>query len=140
VGSAISFEGSFARSMRSIAKAGAEIIAVSTNTSSYGISAASDQAIGMVKVNAAAIGLDTAYASITGKSTFITADGANGPETELLDRTILYGSLQFTGGSETVWVRFGDWLAFIAMAGLVAAIALPGTRAKDEAHASMFGS
>ena len=31
------------------------------------------------------------------------------------------------------------FLAFIAMAGLVAAIALPGTRAKDEAHASMFG-
>ena len=140
VGSAISFEGSFARSMRSIAQAGAEIVSVSTNTSSYGISAASDQAIGMVKVNAAAIGLDTAYASITGKSTFISADGSNGRKTDLLERTILYGSLQFTGGGKTIWVRFGDWLAFLAMAGLVAAVALPGSRAKDESHFSMFGS
>jgi len=140
VGSAISFEGSFARSMRDIARAGAEIVSVSTNTSSYGISAASDQAIGMVKVNAAAIGLDTAYASITGKSTFIDADGSNGRKTDLLERTILYGSLQFTGGGQTIWVRFGDWLAFLAMAGLVAAIALPGTRAKDESHANIFGS
>ena len=140
VGSAISFEGSFARSMRSIAQAGAEIVAVSTNTSSYGISAASDQAIGMVKVNAAAIGLDTAYASITGKSTFISADGSNGRKTDLLERTILYGSLQFTGGGTTIWVRFGDWLAFLAMAGLVAAIAWPGNRAKEESHYNMFGS
>jgi apolipoprotein N-acyltransferase len=140
VGSAISFEGSFARSMRSIAQAGAEIIAVSTNTSSFGISAASDQAIGMVKVNAAAIGLDTAYASITGKSTFIAADGSNGRTTDLLERTILYGSLQFTEGGRTIWVRFGDWLAFLAVAGLVAAIALPGSRAKEESQYSMFGS
>jgi apolipoprotein N-acyltransferase len=140
VGSAISFEGSFARSMRSIAQAGAEVVAVSTNTSSYGNSAASDQAIGMVKVNAAAIGLDTAYASITGKSTFISSDGSTGNRTDLLERTILYGSLQFTGGGTTIWVRFGDWLAFLAMAGLVAAIALPGSRAKDETNFSMFGT
>jgi apolipoprotein N-acyltransferase len=140
VGSAISFEGSFARSMRSIARAGAEVVAVSTNTSSFGISAASDQAIGMVKVNAAGIGLNTAYASITGKSTFVSADGSNGRTTDLLERTILYGSLQFTGGGRTIWVRFGDWMAFLAMAGLVAAIALPGTRAKEEAQFSIFGS
>ena len=31
-------------------------------------------------------------------------------------------------------------LAFLAMAGLVAAVALPGSRAKDESHFSMFGS
>ncbi len=140
VGTAISFEGSFARSMRSVARAGAEVMTISTNTSSFGDSAASDQAIGMVRVNAAAIGLDTAYASITGKSTFIEADGSIGRTTDILESTIIYGSLQFTGGGQTIWVRFGDWLAFLAAAGLVAAVALPGARASDDPHERIFGS
>lgn len=134
VGSVISFEGSFARSMRAIARAGAEIVTVSTNTSSFGISAASDQAIAMVRVNAAAIGLDTAYASITGKSTFIAANGSMGPKTDLLEQTVLYGNLQFTGGGLTIWARFGDWMAFLAMVGLISAVAVPGTRATEEAR------
>ncbi len=131
LGSVISFEGSFARSMRSIARAGAEVMAVSTNTSSFGDSAASDQAIGMVRVNAAAVGFDTAYASITGKSTFIKAEGATSNRTELLDETVLYGVLQFNANGQTIWVRFGDWLAFLAMLGALGALALPGIRGGD---------
>ncbi|MCL1594784.1 MAG: apolipoprotein N-acyltransferase [Actinomycetia bacterium] len=132
VGSVISFEGSFARSMRSLARAGAQVMAVNTNTSSFGVSAASEQAIGMVRVNAAGIGLDTAYASITGKSTFITADGRTGDKTELLDATLLYGSLQFSEPGQTIWVRFGDWLAYVAILGLVAGLALPGAKESDQ--------
>ncbi len=135
VGSVISFEGSFARSMRSVARAGAQLMTVSTNTSSFGDSAASDQAIGMVRVNAAAIGLDTAYASITGRSTFVSADGATSDRTELLDETLLYGTLQFNANGPTIWVRFGDWLAFLAMLGLGAALAVPGPKNPDRVGA-----
>jgi len=140
LGSVISFEGSFARSMRSTAKAGAQAMVVTTNTSSYGKSPATDQAIGMVKVNAAAIGLDTVYASITGKSTFIEGNGSVGETTEQLEELVLYGSIQYNADVPTVWVRFGDWLAILAMIGAAAALAVPGTRAPDSASVGERGS
>ncbi|MGI9666132.1 MAG: apolipoprotein N-acyltransferase [Acidimicrobiia bacterium] len=124
LGSLISFEGSFARSMRSTARAGAELMTVTTNTSTYGKSPATDQAIAMVRVNASAAGLDTAYASITGKSTFLQANGDRGRSTEQLEEQVLYGTLQFNADVPTLWVRFGDVLAWVAMiAGLLAVVA-----------------
>jgi len=140
LGSVISFEGSFARSMRSSARAGAQAMVVTTNTSSYGRSPATDQAIAMVKVNAAAVGLETAYASITGKSTFISADGAVGLTTDQLEETVLYGSLQYNADVPTLWVRFGDWFAFVAMIAGAIAIVAPGNRASDGAGAGDRGS
>ncbi len=128
VGSVISFEGSFARSVRSTARAGAELMVVTTNTSTYGKSPATDQAIGMVRVNTAGVGLDTAYASITGKSTFLHADGSRGESTEQLEERVLYGNLQFNADVPTLWVRFGDWLAWIAMAAAVLAIVVRSRR------------
>ena len=132
LGSVISFEGSFARSVRSTANAGAEMLVVTTNTSSFGRSPATDQAIGMVRVNAAAIGLDTAYASITGKSTFIEGDGSVGETTEQLDERVLYGTLRFNPEVPTLWVRFGDWLAFLAMAAALAAVVVSGSDERDK--------
>lgn len=128
VGSVISFEGAFARSMRSVARAGAETMVIATNESSFGYSPASDQLIGLARVNAAAIGFDTALGAITGKSTFITGDGSVGQTTELFEESVLYGSVQFNVGAQTIWVRFGDWLALLAVLAAVAVIALPGHR------------
>jgi apolipoprotein N-acyltransferase len=131
VGSVISFEGAFARSMRSIAKAGAQAVVVATNESSFGISAASDQLIGLVRVNSAGIGLDTAHAAITGKSTFVGGGGDVGSSTDLLESTILYGTIRFSADVPTVWVRFGDWLALLAVIMGVVALAVPGVRNVD---------
>ena len=132
LGSLISFEGSFARSVRSTARAGAELLVVTTNTSSYGKSPATDQALAMVMVNAAAAGLETAYASITGKSTFITTGGQTGETTEQLEERVLYGSLQFNADVPTLWVRFGDWLAFLAMAAGLAAVVVSRSSERDK--------
>ncbi|MCB1246232.1 MAG: apolipoprotein N-acyltransferase [Acidimicrobiia bacterium] len=128
LGSVISFEGAFARSMRSIARAGAEGMVIATNESSFGDSPASDQLIGLARVNAAAIGLDTALGAITGKSTFITGDGTVGPKTGLFEPTVLYGSIQFNADAATLWVRLGDWLALLAVIAAVGVVALPGER------------
>jgi len=136
VGSVISFEGAFARSMRSMAKAGAQIMVVATNESSYGISAASDQLIGLVRVNSAGIGLDTALAAITGKSTFVTGAGDVGAKTEMLESTVLYGSVQFNADVPTLWVRFGDWLAALVVVIGVFALAVPGARSTDSVGAA----
>jgi len=137
VGSVISFEGAFARSMRSIARAGAQLMVVATNESSYGSEVPSDQLIGLVRVNAAAIGLDTAHAAITGKSTFITGGGEVGDETELLESIVLYGVMQFSVDVPTVWVRFGDWFAALAVLIAVLAIAVPGVRSSEQTEPSV---
>lgn len=134
VGSVISFEGAFARSMRSIAEAGAQVMVVATNESSFGISAASDQFVALVRVNAAAIGMDTALAAITGKSTFISGGGDVGRTTDLLESVVLHSSLRFTIDTPTVWVRFGDWLAVLAVIIAVVAVVVPGERTKDSSE------
>ena len=128
VGSVISFEGAFARSMRSIAKAGAQVMIVATNESSFGDSAASDQFIGLVRVNSAAIGLDTALAAITGKSTFVTGAGEIGVTTDLNQSRVLYGFVQFNSDVPTLWVRFGDWAAALSVLVAILALSLPGVR------------
>lgn len=136
VGSVISFEGAFARSMRSIARAGAQIMVVATNESSYGSEVPSDQLIGLVRVNAAAVGLATAHAAITGKSVFIDGGGDVGNATELLESTVHHGLVQFSVDVPTVWVRFGDWLAALALMVGVLAIAVPGARSSDSKELS----
>ena len=65
------------------------MMVVATNESSFGDGPASDQLIGMVRVSAAAIGQDLAHAAITGKSTFIEADGSVGEKTPLFEATVL---------------------------------------------------
>ena len=96
----------------------------------------SDQLIGLVRVNAAAVGLDTAHAAITGKSVFITGGGEMGDESELLESTVLYGLMQFSVDVPTLWVRFGNWLAVLAVVIGVLAIAVPGVRSSEPTELS----
>lgn len=113
---------------------------VATNESSYGSVVPSDQLIGLVRVNAAAIGLDTAHAAITGKSTYVTGGGIIGDETELLESVVLYGLVQFSVDVPTIWVRFGDWFSGLAVLIAVLAIAIPGVRGKDPTELSSRGT
>jgi len=39
--------------------------------------------------------------------------------------------VQFNADIPTVWVRFGDWLAALAAAVALAALAVPGVRSSD---------
>jgi apolipoprotein N-acyltransferase len=126
LGSVISFEGAFDRSMRSIAANGSEVMVVATNESSYGISAASDQLIGLVRVNTAAIGHDTALAAITGRSTFIEADGTVGERTEQLDETVLTGEVKMRTAGPTLFTRFPYLALVLAILAILAALFWPG--------------
>ncbi len=126
IGSVISFEGAFPRRMRSEVEAGAQAMIVSTNESTWGTSEASDQFIGLTRVNAAAFGQDVVHAAITGKSVFIKADGTLSESTGLLTAEILIGEIRLRTDGTTVYGRFGDWLLFLAMASAIAAIAIPG--------------
>ena len=127
LGSVISFEGAFDRSIRSIAETGSQILAVATNESTYGPdNPASDQLIDMTRVNAASVGQDLIHAAITGKSAFISADGQIVSSTELFDETVLYGTVSARTAAPTIYTRFGDWVLYLALIGMIAALAWPG--------------
>ncbi len=127
LGSVISFEGAFIRNIRAEAQAGSQLMVVATNESSYGPDApASDQLIEMARVNAAAVGQDLILAAITGKSTFITAEGSVLDKTELLEERYITAELQFRAAGPTLYTRIGDWMILVAIAGAAAGIFTPG--------------
>jgi apolipoprotein N-acyltransferase len=124
LGSVISFEGAFARHMRAEVKAGAQLIVVATNEGSFGVSAASDQLIGMVRMSAASLGVDVVHVAVTGKSTFIRADGTIGKTTALFTRDLLTGVVNLQEAPRTLYAVLGDWvqvLAILAAAGVMLA-------------------
>ncbi|HSQ37951.1 MAG TPA: apolipoprotein N-acyltransferase [Acidimicrobiia bacterium] len=121
LGSVISFEGAFPRYLRSEVQAGAQVAVVATNEGSYGSGPASDQLIGMVRLNAAALGVDVVHAAVTGRSTFIRADGSlDSAATGLFTGEVLYGSVSTQESRRTLYTVTGDWLelAAIAVAGM----------------------
>ncbi len=136
IGSVISFEGAFIRYLRDTAQEGAQLQVVATNESSYGRGPASDQLLGMTRVNAAAVGQDLLHAAITGKSAIIRANGDIVVSTELLEVTTLIGEVRFRIADPTVYTRLGDWMVVIAFFGAVAAIVMPGGRRKEPAAVS----
>lgn len=126
IGTVISFEGAFSRLVRSEAQIGSQLLVIATNEASYGTGAASDQLIGLARVNAAAVGQDLVHAAITGRSTIISASGDVHEPTELFEETVLLGRVRFRTAGPTLFTRFGDWLVLVAIAGAVAAALVPG--------------
>ena len=126
LGSAISFEGAFARTMRSEVRAGAQLMVVATNEGSYGNSPASDQLIGMVRMTAASLGVDVVHAAVTGRSTLIGADGSVAPKTDLFVEDVLLGVVHSQESRKTFYAVTGDWLQVAAM--IAAGLLLAGYR------------
>ena len=126
LGTVISFEGAFSRLIRSEAQIGSDLLVIATNEASYGAGPASDQLIGIARVNAAAVGQDLVHAAITGKSAFITADGAVTATSGLFEATILEGRVYSRSAGPTLFTRFGDWLSLVATAGALAGAFVPG--------------
>ena len=122
LGTVISFEGAFIRTMRAHARAGADLMLVATNEASYGRGPASDQLIGMVRMNAAALGLDVAHGAVTGRSAFITAGGSIGETTGLFTETVHRGAVNVQGSGRTLYTLTGDWLQLLAILGAVSVL------------------
>ena len=114
-GSVISFEGVFPRYMRATVNAGARLIVVATNNGSYGRGAASDQQIGLVRMNAASFGVDVVHVAVTGKSTFIGAGGSTAGRSEQFESVVLRGTVRFQDAPRTLYALAGDWLQVLAI-------------------------
>ena len=119
VGTVISFEGAFARYGRDVAKSGAEILVVASNEGSYEFTPVSDQFIAMTRMRAAELGLDVVHAAVTGKSTLITDGGVIAAPAEFLAEMVLYGELAPATGPPTLYMRWGEWVQGLAIAGAV---------------------
>jgi apolipoprotein N-acyltransferase len=113
LGSVISFEGSFARYARAHVAAGAQVIVIATNEGSYGMTAVSDQLIGMTRMRAAELGVPVIHAAVTGKSVIIDRHGVLTSEMSGLGTSeIVYGEVQPVAAS--LYSRLGDWVMYLA--------------------------
>jgi apolipoprotein N-acyltransferase len=115
LGSVISFEGAFIRHMRAEVRRGANLLVVATNEGSYGRSPASEQLISMVRLNAVSLGVDVVHAAVTGRSTFISADGSIATPTDLFTSAVMRGSVRVQESRRTFYAIVGDWLQISAM-------------------------
>jgi apolipoprotein N-acyltransferase len=127
VGTVICFESAFTPLMRASVKKGAQAIVVTTNNRSYRRSPNSAQHVALSQMSAAAVGRPVLHASISGITAVIDAKGNVSHTTHLFESAIVTGRITTVRG-ETPYVRFGDWVEWACLIGLVGAVAAAVTR------------
>ena len=131
LGSVISFEGAFARSVRPVIRQGAKLLVIATNEATFGDSPATDQFIAMTRMRAAEHGVDVVHAAITGRSAFITADGSIKDQTDLFAEEVLTTTLNYRSAGLTLYSRWGDWVQYLALGTLLATYAIQERRRRS---------
>jgi apolipoprotein N-acyltransferase len=107
----LSFEDDFASLVQRRIHLGGRLLAVGTNTSTWGRSWASAQHVAMSQVNAACNGVWAVHASLTGISAFIDPSGRVVSEAPLYEATTLVHDVTFAR-DVTFYARHGDWAAY----------------------------
>jgi hypothetical protein len=99
------------------------MLVVSTNNRSYRRSGNSAQHLAISQMRAAETGRPVLQAGISGHSAVIDADGTVHDETKLFDRTVVETTVGATTG-ETLYVRYGEWVAAVCVLVVAGAIVL----------------
>lgn len=125
LGVLVSYEVFFAARGRSSVRAGAEMLVVPTNTSSYPTEQMPSQEVAADRVQAVEEGRDLVQAAPTGYSTFVSNRGVVRQRSRLSVRQVLVSSVPLRHGA-TLYERFGDLPALVLaalalLAGLAAA-------------------
>ncbi len=116
LGVMVSYEVFYAERGRSSVQAGAELLVVPTNTSSYATSQVPAQEVAADRVQAVEEGRDLVQAAPTGFSTVIDNRGDVLQRTDLGRRQVLLATVGLRTG-RTVYERTGDWPVLV-LAGL----------------------
>jgi apolipoprotein N-acyltransferase len=116
LGVMVSYEVFYAERGRSSVQAGAELLVVSTNTSSYATSQVPAQEVAADRVQAVEEGRDLVQAAPTGFSTVVDDRGDVVERTDLGRRQVLLATVGLRTG-RTVYERTGDWPVLV-LAGL----------------------
>lgn len=129
------FESIYPALVRDQVRAGAQALIVSTNTSSFGRTAASAQHLAASQLRAVETGRWVLHAGISGISAVVAPDGSTTQETELFSRAIVRTELPMISGS-TPFVAVGDVVTPLAgalSAGAVLLRVLRGRRMRSGA-------
>jgi apolipoprotein N-acyltransferase len=122
LGVLVSYEIFFADRGRSSVRAGARLLVVPTNTSSYSSDQMPSQEVAADRVQAVEEGRDLVQAAPTGYSSFVTNRGAVLQRSRLSARQVLTGTVSLRTGA-TLYERFGD-LPTLVLAALALAAGL----------------
>jgi apolipoprotein N-acyltransferase len=135
VGVTICYEGVFPEVARELAREGATQLYNLTNDAWYGVSGGPFQHLAYYQLRAVETGLPVARAANSGVSALIDARGRILARTKLNEHTALTGSLPVASGGLPPYALLGDWLAWLSLlvASVLAGLALPRRRARDEA-------
>jgi len=120
LGALDSFEVFFASRGRSSVRAGAEVLVVPTNTSSYANSQIPAQELAAARVQAVAQGRDLLQAAPTGFSAVVNAAGAVLARSDLGEQAVLLATLSLRRG-HTLYVDAGDAPVLVIAAACLAA-------------------
>jgi apolipoprotein N-acyltransferase len=133
VGLMVSYEVFFANSGRDATRAGAELLVVPTNTSSYSTSQVPTQEVAAARLEAIEEGRDLVQAAPTGYSAIIDNRGRVLEKTVLGARQVLTASLVLRNGS-TIYERLGDLPVLVVALLCLLAGWLPDRRSLRPAH------
>jgi apolipoprotein N-acyltransferase len=123
----ICYEGIFPELVRELVRGGARLIVNMTNDAWFGRTAGPWQHLAMYPFRAVEHRVAVVRAANTGVSAFIAPSGRIGRHTALFERTVLTESVPLRTG-ETMYSRFGDWLAYLALGVSGASLALRAWR------------
>jgi apolipoprotein N-acyltransferase len=111
----ICYEGIFPELVREFVKGGARLIVNMTNDAWFGRTSGPWQHLAMYPFRAVEHRVAVVRAANTGVSAFIAPTGQIVRQVPLYERTALTERVPLRAG-ETVYSRFGDWLAYLALA------------------------
>ena len=123
----ICYEGIFPELVRELVRGGARLIVNMTNDAWFGRTAGPWQHLAMYPFRAVEHRVAVVRAANTGVSAFIAPSGQIGRHTALFERTVITEPVPLRT-VETIYSRFGDWLAYLALLVSGAALALRAWR------------
>jgi len=129
-GMAICYEIVFPRAVAQQVRAGSDVLVTITNDAWYDGTSAPRQHLNMARMRAVETDRYLLRAGTTGISAFVDPDGRLLQSLEMNRQGILFPEFH-ARHSQTAYVRFGDWFAWLAVA-IVAVTVIPKKRVKSE--------
>jgi apolipoprotein N-acyltransferase len=126
-GIVICYEGIFPELVREFVRGGARVLINMTNDAWFGRTSGPWQHLAMYPLRAVEHRIAIARAANTGVSAFIAPSGRIERRMGLFDRGVMTERLPVRMG-ETIYTRFGDWFAYLAITGTAAVLGAAARR------------